>query len=175
MLKNLTYKQKFFAVIVGFILLFMASYKKTYKHTLAAMKELNLVKEKLSNDESSLNLLYYLKNEITNLKKAIGGQTNNSEHVQQELLDFISQNTFDVDIVSIEDVHLFSDNDFLIYSNQIELQGNYRELVKTLYEIEKNFKSSRVISTKMYSKKDYRTKIKTIYLKIILQNYENAK
>ncbi|MEW4923122.1 hypothetical protein [Algibacter sp. 2305UL17-15] len=153
----------------------MASYKKTYKHTLTAKKELRLVKEKLANNESSQNELYYLKNDIGNLEKTIGGQTKNPERVQQELLDFISINEFNVNIVSIADVHLFSDNDFLIYSNQIELEGNYKDLIETLYEIEKKFKNSRVVNTQMYSKKNYRTKTKTLYLKIILQNYENAK
>lgn len=175
MFKNLTYRQKFYAIIGGGIILFLASYKKTYKHTLVAKKELSLVKEKLSNNESSLNELYYLKNEIASLEKAIGGQTKKPEHVQQELLDFISKNEFNVNIVSIEDVHLFSDNDFLIYSNQVELEGDYKSLIETLHKIETKFKNSRVVSTEMYSINNYRTKTKTLYLKIILQNYEKAK
>ncbi len=157
------------------MILLLASYKKTYKHTLAAKKELSLVEEKLFNNESSINELYFLKDEISNLKKTIGGQTKNPEHVQQELLDFISKNEFNVNIVSIEDVHLFSDNDFLIYSNQIELEGGYEDLIETLYEIEKKFENSRVVNANIYSKKNYRTQAKTLYLKIILQNYENAK
>ncbi len=175
MFKNLTYKRKFFAILVGFLLLFMASYKKTFKHTLNAKKELSLVKEKLSNNENSLNDLYTLKNEISSLNKTIGGQTLNPELVQQKLLDFISKNEYNATIVSIEDVHLFSDSRFLIYSNQIELEGSYHDLVHMLYEIEKHFKNSRVVSTQLYSKKNYRTNTKNLFLKIILQNYENTK
>ena len=175
MSKNFTYKQKFFAVIIGFILLFMASYKKTYKNTLATKKELSLVKKELSSNENLLNERYYLKNEISSLDKAIGGQTLNPEQVQQTLLDFISKNDFNVNIVAIEDVHLFTDNDFLIYSNQIELEGSYKDLTSTLYRIEKDFTNSRVISTNLYSKKNYRTNTKNLFLQIILQNYENSK
>ncbi|MDO5968997.1 hypothetical protein Q4Q35_04180 [Flavivirga aquimarina] len=153
----------------------MASYKKTYKHTLIAKKELKQVKKELSGNESSLNELYRLKNEISSIDKIIGGQTLNPEYVQQTLLDFISKNDFNVNIVDIEDVHLFSDSEFLIYSNQIELEGSYKDLTYTLYEIEKNFKNSRVISTQFYTKKNYRTNTKTLFLKIILQNYENNK
>ncbi|MEP1490162.1 MAG: hypothetical protein ABJK28_17215 [Algibacter sp.] len=153
----------------------MASYKKTYKSTLAAKKELNLVKKELSSNEDLLNERYYLKNEIKNLDKTIGGQTLNPEQVQQTLLDFISKHDFNVNIVTIEDVHLFSDREFLIHSNQIELVGSYTDLISTLYEIEKNFKNSRVVSTQLYSKKNYRTNTKTLFLKIILQNYENNK
>jgi hypothetical protein len=153
----------------------MASYKKTFKHTLSAGKELGFVKEKLLNNENSLQDLNNLKNEISNLDKTIGGQTSNPELVQQKLLDFISKSNYNVNIVSIEDVHLFSDNEFLIYSNQIELEGTYNNLVSILYEIEKHFKNSRVVSTQLYSKKNYRTNSKNLYLKIILQNYENTK
>ena len=175
MFKNLTYKQKFFAIVLGFVLLFMASYKKTFKQTLTAKKELSLVKEKLSNNENSLKDLYQLKDDIGSLNKTIGGQTLNPELVQQKLLDFISKNEFEVKIVSIEDVHLFSDSEFLIYSNQIEFEGAYNNLVYTLYEIEKHFKYSRVVSSLLYSKKNYRTNKKHLFLKIILQNYENTK
>ncbi|WP_308993690.1 hypothetical protein QLS71_007940 [Mariniflexile litorale] len=153
----------------------MASYKKTFKHTLSARKELNSVNEKLFNNENSLEDLYNLNNDISNLNKTIGGQTSNPEVVQQKLLDFISKNNYNVNIVSIEDVHLFSDNEFLIYSNQIELEGTFSNLINILYEIEKHFKNSRVVSTQLYSKKNYRTNTKNLFLKIILQNYENTK
>lgn len=153
----------------------MASYKKTFKHTLLAKEELNRVEENLSNNESLLINLSYLKDEINHLNKIIGGQTNNPQLVQQSLLDFVSQKEAAIDIVSIEDVHLFSDNDFLIYSNQIQLEGNYTDLIHTLYEIEKNFKDSRVANAHFFSKKNYRTNSKKLFLKIILQNYENLK
>lgn len=175
MFKNLTYKQKFFMVTIGFVILFMASYKKNYKHTIQAKKELNQVREKLSNNENSLVTLGNLKNDIDHLNKVIGGQTQNPELVQQKLLNFLSRHASHVNIFSIEDVHLFFGKEFLVYSNQIVLEGTYKNLVGALYTIEKDFKNSRVVSTQLYSKKDYRTHSKTLFLKIILQNYENTK
>ena len=175
MFKNVTYKQKFFAAIIGFILLFMASYKKTYKHTITTREKLSHVEQKLLSNENSLNELYQLNNKISTLDKTIGGQTQSPEQVQQKILDFISKHKFNVNVVSIEEAHLFSDSEFLIYSNQIELGGTYQNLMETLYEIEKNFKSSRVVSTQLYSKKNYRTHSKNLFLKIILQNYEKSK
>lgn len=175
MFKNLTYKQKFFAVIGGFLLLLMASYKKTFKDTLAAKKELNHVEEKLSSIENSFSEIYNLKNEINYLDNIIGGHTLNPEQVQQKAFDFVTKSEFEVNIVSIEDVHLFSNEDFLVYSNQIELEGSYNSLINLLYDIEKNFKNSRVVNTQFYSRKNYRTNTKKLFLKIILQNYEKIK
>ena len=175
MFKNLTYKQKFYAIIIGFILLFMASYKKSYKHTIAAKRKVSYVEQKLLSSENSLNDLYQLNNKISSLDNIIGGQRLNPEQVQQKILDFITKHKFKVNVVSIEEAHLFLDNEFLIYSNQIELGGTYQNLIQTLYKIEKSFKNSRVVSTQLYSKKNYRTNSKKLFLKIILQNYEKSK
>lgn len=174
MFDNITYKKKFFAVIIGFVLLVMACYKKTYKHMFAAKKELSNVEQKLLNIDNSYNKLYALKNDIQNLDNIIGGHSINAEDAQQELLDYISKTNIEVNIISIEDVHLFSDDEFLVYSNQITLEGSYTNLIKLLYETEKNFKNSRVISSEFYSKKNYSTNKQNLFLKIILQNYEKA-
>ncbi len=175
MFKNLTYKRKFFLTVLGFVLLLMASYNKTYKHTLAAKKELSEVRKKLENTEHSTNSLNVLKNDIKSLDKLIGGHSLDPVHVQQKLLDFIAKTNLNIDIVSIENVHVFTDKEFLIYSNQIELEGAYEELIKLLYETEKKFSGSRVVSAKFYSKKNYKTRKQTLFLKIVLQNYEKAK
>ena len=174
MFKNLTYKQKFFLVLVGFVVLFMASYKKTFKRTLVAKNELNLVKQKLATIDNSFNSLYTLKYDIKNLDDLIGGHTQNPEYVQHQILDFVSKTVLKVNVVSLEDTHLFSGNEFLIYSNQIELEGSYESLISILYEIEKKFDNSRVVSTQLYSKKNYKTNKQNLYLKIILQNYGKA-
>ena len=175
MFKNLTYKQRFFAVIAIFIVLSLASYKRKFKDMLVAKRDLTNMENKLSTIENSFNDIYNLKNEIDDLDNLIGGQILNPELVQGKILDFISKTGFDVGIASIADVHLFSGKEFLIYSNQIEIEGTYKNLVNTLYGIEKNFKSSRVASTRFYSKMNYKTNTKHLFLKIILQNYEKAK
>lgn len=175
MFKNLTYKQKFYISILGFVLLSMAAYKKTFKHIIVAKDELNLVEEKLLTSNNSYNLINILKNEVTNLDFMIGGQSEHPELVQKKLLDFISESEFDVDIVAIEDVHHSVDNGFKIFSNQLELEGTYESLVQILYDCEKNFMDSRIVSAQLYSKKNYRTNTKNLFLKLIFQNYEKAK
>ena len=72
-------------------------------------------------------------------------------------------------------MHTFSDTEFKIYSNQITVEGAYNNLIELLYTIEKEYKASRIVSTNLYSKKNYQTKTTKLYLKIILQNYEKNK
>ncbi|WP_299883436.1 hypothetical protein [uncultured Lacinutrix sp.] len=173
MFNNLTYKQKFIAALALFLLLVMASYKKTFKHVIEAKKELANVESKLLNSENIHSELYAIKNDIRVLDNIIGGHTDNPEDVQRKLLNFIAN--IDINIVEIGDVHEFQDDKYLIYTNQIELEGSYNDLINALYTIEKDFKDSRVASVKIYSKKDYRTNTNKLYLKLILQNYAGKK
>lgn len=175
MFKNLTYKKKFIAVLLCFLLLLVASYKKTFKDTIEAKKQLNLVERNLAKTNSSFNELYLVKNEVKYLDNLIGGNSIKPEQVQQKVLDFITKEGQNIDVINISDVHLFSNEDFLVYTNQIELEGNYEDLIRLFYKIEKDFKDSRVVSANLNAKKDYRTKTTNLILTIILQNYEKTK
>ncbi len=175
MFNNLSYKKKFAAVLLGFVLVLMACYKKTFKHMFESKNLLTQVEEKLSNTDNSYYSLNTLRGEIAGLDNLIGGQTKHPENVQHDIMNFVSNLSFNIDIVSVKDVHMYQSSEFLIYSNQIEIQGAYKDLVNTLYKIETEFKNSRVMSTQLYSKKNYRTNKKHLFLKIILQNYEKAK
>ena len=175
MFNNLTYKQKCLAIIIGFVVLLLAAYKKTIRQAIAAKKQLNHVEQQLLNVDNSYNTLYSLKNEVKVLDNIIGGGNLNPELVQQSILDFITNKNVATNIVKIEDVHTFSDNDFKVYTNQIEVEGRFNTLVELLYTIEKEFKGSRITSSSIYSKKNYRTNRTKLYLKLILQNYEKNK
>jgi hypothetical protein len=172
---NLTYKKKFLAVILGFIILLLAAYKKTIRQTLAAKQELSLVQEQLANTNQSHNVLFSLQDQVKGLDNIIGGNNLKPELVQPSILNFITKKGQDVNVVSIEDVHTFLDTEFKIYSNQITVEGSYNKLIELLYTIEKEYKASRIVSTNLYSKKNYQTKTTKLYLKIILQNYEKNK
>lgn len=175
MFNNLTYKQKCIAIVVVFVVLLMAAYKKTIRQAFAAKNQLNHVEQQLLNVDHSYNTLYSLKREVAVLDNIIGGGNLNPELVQQSILDFITNKTVAANIVKIEDVHVFSDKDFKVYSNQIEIEGAFNTLVELLYAIEKEFKASRITSSSIYSKKNYRTNRTKLYLKLVLQNYEKNK
>lgn len=141
----------------------------------AAKKQLSQVAQKLNAVDNSHVELASLNQEIKGINNAIGGQTKVPEDVAQELLDFISKTALNIDIVAIEDVHIATSDEFLVYTNQVTLQGDYEILLKLLYRIELKFKNSRIMNSQFYTKKNYRTNKNILYLKIILQNYEKSK
>lgn len=172
MFKKYTYKQKFQASIVLFVLLLLAVYKKNFKHVFNLHKELNLVEKQISEAKISNQDLLVLNNQLKDLDALIGGQSNSPELVQHEALNFITNSQLQVEVVNIEKRHEFQEGEFSIHTNQIEIQGDYEDLMTLLFGFENNFNSSRISSVKMYSKRDYKKKKKHLVLKIILQNYE---
>jgi hypothetical protein len=172
MQNSFTYKQKFFGMVIGFVILLLASYKKTYKHVFEAKSQLSLVNEKLQNGDNSYNEVFFLKNEIKSLDNIIGGQTKNPNEVQEMILDFISESSKDINISSIQDTHILNDSEFRIYTNVLTIEGSYFDLVPMLYNIEQEFMVSKVVSAKFFSIKNYRTNSKRLYLELIFQNYE---
>jgi nicotinic acid phosphoribosyltransferase len=173
--KNFTNKQKFFGITLGLIVLLLATYKKTYKHVFEAKGQLTTVNDKLLNIDNSYNEVYILKDEINSLDNIIGGQSENPEQVQQMILNFVSNSIYEVNISSIEDTHVYSDNEFIVYTNSIEIEGSYFDLMKLFYDVEKSFNASKIISAKLFSVKNYRNNSKQLYLKLIFQNYEKSK
>ncbi|MHA7843651.1 MAG: hypothetical protein ACX93I_10050 [Winogradskyella sp.] len=159
-------------IIIGFVILLLAVYKKNFKDIFETRRQLSALENKLSIVDGSYNQVLFLKNEIAQLNNLIGGQTKQPELVQQLLLDFITNTNFDINVHKIEDTHLYNDDEFAIYSNIIEIEGSYNNLLKLLYEIERDFNASKVVSSELYTEKNYRTNSKKLFLKIILQNYE---
>lgn len=172
MFNNISYKKKFLFVIIGFVILLLAVYKKNFKDIFETRRQLNVIENKLNVVDGSYNQVLFLKNEIAQLNNLIGGQTKQPELVQQLLLDFITNTDFDINIHKIEDTHLYNDEEFTVYTNIIEVEGNFNTLLKLLYKIEVDFKASKVVSSEFYTEKNYRTNSKKLFLKIILQNYE---
>ena len=172
MSKKFTYKQKFFGIVLVFVVLLLASYKKTLKHVFEAKTQLNLVNDKLLNVDNSYHEVYMLKTEINSLDNIIGGQSKKPDQVQQMILEFISNSNQDVDISSIEDTHIVNDDEFRIYTNRIEIEGSYFNLMRMYYDFEKDFRDSKIVSGKLFSVKNYKNNSKRLYLKLIFQNYE---
>ena len=172
MFKTITYKRKFIFVIIGFLLLFFAAYKKNFKHIFEIRTQLSASKEKLNTLDDSYQQIFFLKNEIEQLNDLIGGQTKQPELAQRFILDFITNIGLSINIHNIDDTHIFIDDEFKIYTNVLQIEGDYNSLLKLLYSIEKDFTASKVVSSEFYTEKNYRTNSKTLFLKLILQNYE---
>ena len=89
-------------------------------------------------------------------------------------MNFVSNHSKKIEVVRLEEIHEAADNDFVIYTNQLTIEGSMEQLLDVVYAFEKEFTYSRVINVSFFKKKDYATKRLKLYSKIIFQNYEKT-
>ncbi|WP_298423822.1 hypothetical protein [uncultured Kordia sp.] len=152
------------------ILLIFALYKKTYSPIFELKNELQTSENLMTNSEASFREVQELQQELNGLDKIIGDSQNHAL-VQQKILQFITNNSLNVSVISMEDTHVFGEKIFTVFTNKIVLKGTYENLLKLMYTMEKEFAASKIASAKFISKKDYNTHKTNLLLELYFQNY----
>ncbi|HLA55565.1 MAG TPA: hypothetical protein VK623_05675 [Flavobacterium sp.] len=174
MFNQYSYKKKFTALLVVFFMLCIASYKRSF-HTLALVIAENRDLSKTTADmKMKSKNVKNLSDEIANLDKAIGKDGVAKEIVQQGIVAFVSENHPGVSINDLQPIHIFSDSNYNIITNQLDITGRANQLVDISYDFEKRFGLSKITSLNFYTTKK-NNKTESLHLKIIFQNYESNK
>ena len=131
---------------------------------------------KIYNPEMALKVYSKLKRVYPNAELCMVGPYKDltKETVQQEIISFVTQNSQNISINTLQSIHEFRDPDFLIFTNQLDLTGNYKNLSQIAYLFETKFDFSKVVSLDYFIEKKNNSS-NLLHLKIIFQNYENIK
>lgn len=173
MFENYSFKKKFIALLILFLMLAITAYKRSFKmlfEVIEENKELSATSQDYSNKSSSLGKLV---KEISYLDKTIGKQGSTKEKVQQGIVSFALDKNSEISISDLQPIHLFSDTNYEIITNQLDVTGNTNQLLELGYDFEKEFINSRISSMQFYTtKKNDKTDL--LHLKILFQNYEDT-
>lgn len=172
MFEDISYKKKFYALLVLMVMLGFTAYKRSFSMTIDSAKLVKESKERLAKVNNSQKHIAGLKAEVAYLDKLIGKESANPDIVQQEILNSLTRMDTDAQLIKLEEVHKASDDYFNIYTNRLKLTGSFQELLKATYTYEKEFEFSRVVSLEFYIEKEPRTRRKRLFEQIIFQNYE---
>ncbi|MEL1244916.1 hypothetical protein AAEO56_11630 [Flavobacterium sp. DGU11] len=154
-------------------MLSFAAYKRSFGSLIGLVNENKELTEKQSKTKEGKNNLKVLNKEIAAIDNVIGKEGQNKEAVQQDLVAFISAYK-GVSVYMLESIHGYSNDNYKIYTNVIDVTGGINELMKLSYDAEKKVDFSRLINLDFYiAKKDNNTN--TLHLKMIFQNYEKNK
>lgn len=167
-----SYKFKVKALAVIFILLLCAAYKRSFSKLISSFNEYSEIKSKNSKLKSATVDIDVLKGELKKINKIIGEETVDKEKIQQDIIGFAIKHK-NTSIFDLKAIHKFKDDDFVIYTNQLDLTGDLNDLLELAYDFEKNFPSSKVSSMKFYTLNKENNKSTILHLKLIFQNYEN--
>lgn len=173
MFEQYTYKKKFIALGLVFVMLSITAYKRSFATLFEVIKE----NKELTNNVEQLN--HKAKNsdkliqEVAALDKLIGKEGMQSQEVQQQIVNFAT-NKANVSISDLQPIHIADDGNYVISTNQIDVTGNVNQLLQLGYAFEKDFDLSRLASMNLYTTKK-NNKAEVLHLKMIFQNYGNTK
>jgi len=174
MFEKYSFKIKFKALLVLFVMLSIAAYRRSFSSLFTAMSENRVLKEKVEMMNRKTRNVDQLSKEIANLDRLIGKEGTGRDMVQQNIVGFIAERNNSIQINDLKAIHEFVEENYKIYTYQLDLVGNYNQLASLAYDFEKNFEYSKIVSMKFQTEKK-NNKPDVLHLKMIFQNYENTK
>lgn len=174
MFEKYSFKIKFKALLVLFAMLSIAAYRRSFSSLIAVINENKMLTEKVVLMGRKTKNVDVLSQEIANLDRLIGKEGTSRDMVQQHIVGFIADKSTNVQINDLKAIHEFVEENYKVYTYQLDLVGNYNQLAWLAYDFERNFEYSKIVSMKLYTEKK-NNKPDVLHLKMIFQNYENTK
>lgn len=169
-----TYKVKIKALAVVFALLLCAAYKRSFSPLIGLVKEHYALAEKheeLKKGEGSIDVI---QDELHKIDRIIGKESPDKEKIQQDIISFTVLQKENVSIFDMQSIHQYADENYTVYTNQLDVTGNVNSLLSLAYGFEKDFPYSRLLSIRFYTVKKNNNPT-VLHLKMLFQNYENNK
>lgn len=116
----------------------------------------------LSNQLSRLNRLYF---------NAVKGIDNTHEVFLDKLGHFADR--YNTSVIEYPEKHSFNTSSVQIETHTAVLIGNFTDLLKVLYELEVHERIGRLVAVEYYAETNRKTKIRSLYMRIYIQNYRN--
>lgn len=174
MFENYSYKKKFAVLIAIFFMLLITAYKRSFSTLFQVINEYKDLSEKVDDINRKASNTSGLTKDIAYLDKVIGKAGITKEMAQQGIVSFAANKNSKISISDLQPIHVFSDENYTIITNQLDVTGNSNQLLQLAYDFEKEFDYSRIVSMNFYTTKK-NNKSEVLHLKMIFQNYENNK
>ncbi len=174
MFEKYSYKVKFKVLLIVLAMLSIAAYRRSFSSLIESVKENQSLAQKVELMGKKTKNVDLLNAEIQSLDKLIGKENTSKNVIQQNIVGFITANSSKVVISDLKSIHEFTDENYKIFSYQLDLAGNFNSLIQLAYNFERKFDYSKIVSMKFYTEKK-NNKSEVLHLKIIFQNYENNK
>jgi hypothetical protein len=166
-------KQKNIALIIGFVLMLLISYRFSFSKTIEAKGRVEkLAKDKalLENAEANIRSLQMEEKYLDSILQSNDLSIENT--FQQTLLIKITQftNQHNLKLISSNEPHSFISEGTKLLTYEIEAQGSFRDLMLFSNYIEQQ-RLAKLASLTFLKKKNYRTRRDYLRCKIVLQRF----
>ena len=142
MLNNYTYKQKNIALIGVAFLFALISYFGAIKNTVSLINSCSELEDKLIQIKDAPKELALIERQLKEFEILFGKVDTNQINYQPYLLETISNycNSNDLILKEFPKPLIYAEQDFIIETNKIILEGEFIELLKLIYLIEQTKK-----------------------------------
>lgn len=157
-------------ILAGIILVYVI-----YTVALAATIEAFQLNQELNKSAAlsiSQNNVNELKTQQKHIEKLLTSTEKDESILRKRILHLVATKSelFGVKIVQIPESHLHVRQDYKAIFNTFEIQGDFTELNKFLYSLEKESKDARIVSSNFQTKQNRVTKKKELTLTIYFQS-----
>src|SRR5690606_2304901 len=121
MFNNLSNKNKFYIVIVLMMVFVVTAYNRSFKITKDTVFYYLNSKEKINESQQLQDELIHLHVTLAEMDELIGKNSENPKIIQNEILNFLTHNQEFTKLTKIDNLHVYSDQYFKIYSNKITI------------------------------------------------------
>lgn len=170
MFEKYSYKVKFQALIVLFLMLSVAAYRRSFSTLINLVKENAQLSEKVENSSGAGTDIKKIQAELEAIDKVIGKTGADKEKIQQDIVSFATLHQ-GISINDMQAIHQFAGEGHIAYTNRLDVTGSFNELLNLAYEFEKNFTYSRLVNVNFYTVRK-NNKPDVLHLKMIFQNYD---
>lgn len=173
MFKQYSYKQKFYFLLLFFVMLSVAAYRRSFSNLFLLIGEHRTLVQKKDLIASQTPNTQRLQRDIADLESLIGKGETEKEKIQQEIVNFLVNNSNGVTIFELQPIHQYQQEDYLVHSFQLDITGSYNNLIQLANNYEKHFEFSKIVSMRFYTDTKNNQK-ETLHLRLIFQNYEKT-
>lgn len=166
-----SYKQKNYALVLLFVLLIAAVYKRSISPTLEIKNYRTELVNKLERAKSAHQEIKLKYSQIAGLNQFLGKENSTVEKVQQGFLNFYAKRSKGLEVYQIDEVLNFKHPDFQINTHRIVLKGDFLSTLRFLYNLEKDFSLAKLLNVHFEYKKYSSDEDPDLYTTILIQNY----
>ncbi len=141
---------------------------------MSVIKEYFRLKKALSESEYSRKNIAELKTELAHYNNKLGYTTQSGISNQSRLLGFITEfcNNRKVRISLIPQGNVQEKNGYSVETNPVQLEGDFKQIVELIYQIEQVQKLAKVASADFETKEDWILKTRRLTATIYFQNIQ---
>lgn len=161
-------------VLILLLVLFFGNYifKNTLGNTLQLKQDYEELLELSTNEIDYSNLLLNVKNQLSELDQLIIDDNVHAGQIQQLLLEKIEllRKKYTINISRVPAPHQYQQGQYNVITGVFELEGDYKELLSLIHELESQFSQANLASVQFKLKRNVLHNKKQLYATIYFQN-----